>query len=82
LELGDFGQEGHGDVLEQVVEIGTSGFVGHDDGGDPAAVGLPERGEGGVIASHGRLDKRAGRDVEPESSGREWEGVWIQGASR
>ena len=35
--------DGGGDVLEQVVGVGPSWFVGEEDGGDPSAVFEPER---------------------------------------
>lgn len=52
-EFVDFADKGEGDFLEEVFDIGPTGFVGEKDGGDPAAVIVPEGADGGFVTGDG-----------------------------
>lgn len=41
-KLGGVGHQTGGDVLQEVFQIGPTGLVSENDGGDPAAVGFPD----------------------------------------
>lgn len=60
-DLVDTAHELHGDILQKVFEVGLSGLVGHENGGDPAAVVFPDLALGVALAPDRGENERSTR---------------------